>query len=701
VAAVWARDSRPRKWLAETDVEQLIARDVALRREGFLPVDVSVAQRAGSAPWYAAVWEKADEADTEARLVTGLLSEQVQRESAVLVQEKFNCLTASVLPGDGRTYGASLWIRRKGQQKSTTRVFHGPADDFREDDCPGLLVSDARINHVESQDDSETGSFLSTTVLWNVSTHFESKLLHSLSPVEQLRHGLQLTADGFRPVAISASGSPSGSLVTTSVWHRPLVPEKVKDRLARRQATAAVILLRLKHDQRIWPLLRQRPDPRTRSYLIHQFSPLGADPQEILSQFDAQEDVSIRRALILTLGEFNEQQLPPAERDRLTPRLLDSYANDPDSGMHGALAWTLRQWNRHAELQNVNRKFATGLAAGNRRWFVNRQGQTLAIIPPPGGIVIGSPPSEAGREEGPEGDVEIQRSVRIDHSFAIMPCTVTVAEFLRFRKDFYYRETFSAELNCPINNLNWYEAAAYCNWLNEQEEIPQEEWCYLPNDSGEYAQGMTIVPNCLRRTGYRLPTEAEWEHACRAGSITSRYYGQSPDLDNHYAWTVKLALGRGTTSVGRFKPNDFGMFDMMGNIMEWIHDASLDLQHTAASQLVEDLGKPEVVSNLRMRAVRPSCYTSTGAERTRSAAREIRVPPNARILLHALRVSRTFAAGDSTDRHTQVTDDQRRMLMGAPVMHSSGFIRSSYRSMGYSPNFGLFAWGLRPARTIS
>src|SRR5690242_12437101 len=124
---------------------------------------------------------------------------------------------------------------------------------------------------------------------------------------------------------------------------------------------------------------------------------------------------------------------------------------------------------------------------------------------------------------------------------------------------------------------------------------------------------MRIVPDGLRRTGYRLPTEAEWEYACRAGSITSRYYGQSPNLDDHYAWTVRLALGRGTTPVGRFKPNDLGMFDMMGNIMEWIHDAYRDHSQADAGQSLEGLGEPEIVSNQQMRALRPSCYTSIGA----------------------------------------------------------------------------------------
>ena len=104
--------------------------------------------------------------------------------------------------------------------------------------------------------------------------------------------------------------------------------------------------------------------------------------------------------------------------------------------------------------------------------------------------------------------------------------------------------------------------------MSDQEGLSKDQWCYLPNEAGAYAEGMSIPANVLQRTGYRLPTEAEWEFACRAGAVTSRYYGHSLDLLDAYA-RYKANSKEHAWTCGSLFPNDLGLFDMLGNMNEW------------------------------------------------------------------------------------------------------------------------------------
>ena len=184
----------------------------------------------------------------------------------------------------------------------------------------------------------------------------------------------------------------------------PDAAEDVKEALAKRQANAAVALLKLNRPEKVWPLLKHSPDPRVRSYLVHRFAPLGADAMAIVRRLGDETDVSIRRALILSLGEFDTTQIPVAQRKVLIARLLDLYRTDPDPGLHGAAEWLLRQkaWDQKERLSEidlqlqVDEKQLQQARKGNdkRQWYVNPQGQTFVILNADKPFWMGSPGGE-------------------------------------------------------------------------------------------------------------------------------------------------------------------------------------------------------------------------------------------------------------------------------------------------------------------
>jgi formylglycine-generating enzyme required for sulfatase activity len=393
-----------------------------------------------------------------------------------------------------------------------------------------------------------------------------------------------------------------------------------QDAQIRQQAEAAVALLKQGQDKNFWPLLRHSPDPSLRTYLIHNLGRIGVNPALLIRRLEAEKDVSIRRALILSLGEFTEEQLPASLRSPLVPKLLRWYRDDPDAGIHAAIDWLLRygkqgdaprklDWGQSQALIAIDRQL-TGRPAGKRDWYVTKDGQTLAIIRGPVEFVMGSPVTEPGRTAD-----EIQHRVRIPRSFAVASKEITVAQFQRFlaanpnleqrypdpgkdpRRVKCSVQSPSAEADCPQIFMTWYEAAQYCNWLSQQEGIPASEWVY-PANLAEIKTGMTLPKDYLHRTGYRMLTEAEWEFASRAGATTSRYFGLAEEFLEEYAvYSKNPPKKKGdpndprdpqhTWRVGQRKPNDLGLFDLYGNVWEWGHARRLEFS-MSNSEDVED-----------------------------------------------------------------------------------------------------------------
>jgi eukaryotic-like serine/threonine-protein kinase len=311
---------------------------------------------------------------------------------------------------------------------------------------------------------------------------------------------------------------------------------------AKRKANVAAALLALRRGDRVWPLLKHSEDPTVRSYLIERIAPPGIDTRILKQRLDEETDASARRALILAWGAY-----PPEGLAQVAEKLIALYENDPDAGVHAAAGWVLRRWHREAQLAKVDAKLATGSAQAGRSWYLTRQRQTFSIVRGPGLSVPGA-------------------------ALAVGATEVTVGQFRAFRNGHIFDETVAPTADCPVNSVTWFDAVAYCNWLSKQEGIPESQWCYVVGKHGE----LEALADSLHRQGYRLPTQAEWEVACRSGTRTGWSFGEwDEELAGKFAWwSGNSGQGESSRSFpgGLLKPNDSGLFDMHGNLSEWCHD---------------------------------------------------------------------------------------------------------------------------------
>ena len=161
---------------------------------------------------------------------------------------------------------------------------------------------------------------------------------------------------------------------------------------------------------------------------------------------------------------------------------------------------------------------------------------------PAGTFYMGSPENEVGRNdsEGPQHQVNVP-------NFFIGKYPLTQAQYQAIigNNPAHFKGN-----NRPVERVSWNNAVAFCQKLSQ-------------------------------KTGknYKLPSEAQWEYACRAGTTTPFYFGESitPDLVNYdgkyaYAAAPKGQYRKQTTDVGTFPPNAFGLYDMHGNVFEWCED---------------------------------------------------------------------------------------------------------------------------------
>ena len=169
-----------------------------------------------------------------------------------------------------------------------------------------------------------------------------------------------------------------------------------------------------------------------------------------------------------------------------------------------------------------------------------------------GSFLMGSPEGEKGRFAD-----ERQHLVQVE-DFCLGKHPVTNAEYRRFKPDHDSGDGFNGD-DQPVVQVNWHDATAYAAWLSQEK--------------GEK---------------YRLPTEAEWEYACRAGTTTRYFFGDEEKRLGEFAW-FDANSGDQTRPVGQKRPNPWGLCDMLGNVWEWT-SSGYDPNYGGAETRCADIG---------------------------------------------------------------------------------------------------------------
>jgi formylglycine-generating enzyme required for sulfatase activity len=262
--------------------------------------------------------------------------------------------------------------------------------------------------------------------------------------------------------------------------------------------------------------------------------------------------------------------IPLASLDPLSQRIIEEAAtrlavDSADVRLANTARWCCTMWQLPVPPFPINHP-----PDPSRNWFTNSLGQQFAIVDIPERVQCGKP-----------GLSCIWKHV--DRRIAIATTETTGAAFEEFlqnprvrawmeqdRRERFVEAEGPEDPQCKVS---WNLAVRFCQWLNEQERVPEDQWCYL-NVWEADSNAFRFAPGYLKRKGYRLPTYAEWKYVCSGRTDDAWHFGSDSKMISLYEWTKPQSNSR-RQNAARKRPNAWGVFDIGGSLAEWCDDLSV------------------------------------------------------------------------------------------------------------------------------
>lgn len=355
-----------------------------------------------------------------------------------------------------------------------------------------------------------------------------------------------------------------------------------------RKQRLAVVALHMGETSIASDMCQVRSDRIQRLDFILAWTAWHGDTQKLAELAGEMRDPALQSGLLTGLGVVRPEELTAASKQTWQPILTDWFQHADDAAVHSAAEWLLNRWGLE-----VPSLAASNAPVDSHRWQITKNGLSLVRIPA----------GKFQRRYGPMARVEADpefltaplQTVTLTHPILMSDREVTVRQFRQMMDDAAYDDAEKAVYwkgadpvssptpDHPVQNVNWNDAVRYCNWLSHTEGLTPayqrtgKVWTMPAGGSrvGDFEEWRLVDGT----SGYRLPTNAEWEYACRAGSETQDPFGDKVNtrfleaFANTQTRVVLIsAMEFNAEPCGSTPPNARGLFDLHGNVREWVQD---------------------------------------------------------------------------------------------------------------------------------